>query len=211
MALGIDFLRLAIHLQHGIAVQDPHQVEPEPVHVIFRHPVFDGIHDEFPRHGFFRGEFVAAAGPVRVTAGLVHPVVITRKHLVENGRRTRTGGGGVIENHVHDHADVVPVKGLNHFLEFLLPGGAIGIRGVGTSRRVKENRIVAPVIPGVFIRLLPFIAARIIKTPAADEHGSRPALSNDPGRSPRRPASSCPVAPCRSTFHGYRQRRRNFC
>src|SRR5262249_19865974 len=148
--------------QHGVAVQHSHEVEPEAVHAVLAHPVFDRVDDELAGHRPFGGKFVAATSAIGVPAGGISAVIVIWENFVEDVGWMRPGAGGVVINDVEDDTDVMAVKSLNHPLEFGLADGPVRVAGVGTFRGIVEDGIVAPIVPGVTAGILALITCSVI-------------------------------------------------
>mmetsp|Transcript_11111 Transcript_11111/g.31073 ORF Transcript_11111/g.31073 Transcript_11111/m.31073 type:complete len:204 (+) Transcript_11111:1233-1844(+) len=117
------------------AGHDRGEVEPEPVDVVLGDPVLEAVHDELPHHGVVAVERVAAAGVV-VKLALRSDHVVSA--VVEAAEREREAAlvtlGGVVEHHVEDDLDAVPVALLDQGLElFVRRPAAVVPRGLGVQ------------------------------------------------------------------------------
>ena len=98
---------------HQIRIQQPHQVEPETVHMVFFRPVQHGFQNILSAHGPFTGNIISAVRAVAPGAVLLFPVIISRHRPFQPGILLIR----MIIDHIHDHTKTIPVEMLDHFLE----------------------------------------------------------------------------------------------
>ena len=145
---GIYLVHLGTYLAHSLDVVDAHEVEAEPVNVIFVNPILDRLDHETPHQGLLRCRLVAAARTVGGrTVGLVAIVVAGIGALEIAAFEIKR----VVVHHIENHPYAGLVQGLHHLLELAdAHGRRIGVGGIAALGHVVVERVIAPVVLGAF-------------------------------------------------------------
>ena len=130
-----------------VPAEDGGQVEPEPVHAVFHHPVAQAVQDEGPHKGMVAVQGVAHAREVVVlSVGREHVVDVVVQALEAEEGTALVALGRVVEHHVQDHVDAVGVQLPDEGLELTALAPGLGRGGRARVGRKEADRVVAPVV-----------------------------------------------------------------
>ena len=124
---------------------EAHDVEAEPVDLVFSRIEHERVDHQFFHHAVLAGG-VGAAGAFFEIAVCVKAMVVIRHHLIEIGVRTFAAGVGVVEDDVLNDAQPGVVKSLDHHAVFA--HAVVGIDGVAAFGRHVVDGVIAPVVGG---------------------------------------------------------------
>mmetsp|Transcript_100335 Transcript_100335/g.239220 ORF Transcript_100335/g.239220 Transcript_100335/m.239220 type:complete len:278 (-) Transcript_100335:693-1526(-) len=134
------------------------QIKPEAIHVHLVDPITQAFHDPVRAHGVVRIHGVAATCVVCVLAIAENVVAVlgNRRPAVPEMLTPRTLGG-VVEDHVQDHLDALPVKLSHQRLEAHDRRADSVTRREALHRHEKVDCRVAPEVTQLFavLRVLP--------------------------------------------------------
>ena len=103
---SLDFL-------HGLGVDDAHQVKAEAIKSIDFNPLADRLFDIVADHAAFAGHIIATEGSVSPDFFFIIAVEVSRDNFFKG---IGLGMVNMVVDHIHHHADVCIMVGLNGIL-----------------------------------------------------------------------------------------------